>query len=521
IEGKIEGNTISVTLPFWVNLKEAVAKFNSVGKVTVNGAPQKSGETSNDFTNSENVPLNYIVTAADNSTRTYFIKVNISTWKWKSGSDTPGVIGTIEKGPGGRFSGATWTDKNGNFLLFGGGTKSGSLRDLWMWNKDAQAWQFLGKKGQNPAETFVYGIYPAKYGDVGEPGSRVAAMTWRDNNGEFWMFGGVGLAAREAGSFSSGNLNDLWKLSFTGTEWEWKWMGGAFRSDMVSNYGERGLESATNMPGSRRYGASWTDQNGDLWMFGGENTNGADLVYHNDLWRYSIARKSWTWIKGSKLPNQTGRVDLNPDDSNPGARSQAVTWVDAHGDLWLFGGYSWDASTANSNRYYSDLWKFNVKAQRWTLVKGTVDSAGNVQVNERGVYGSMGIGTNQTTPGSRYNSVSWIDEDGNLWLHGGQGASSSKGIIYELNDLWKFNPSDSKWTWMGGSAIPDNQAFKANAAGIYYGDAWKLRPGSREGSHSWADNKGNLWMFGGSGYGKTVTTDAFGSLNDLWVYNYK
>ncbi|MCC2644874.1 MAG: xynA1 3, partial [Burkholderiales bacterium] len=42
IEGKIEGNTISVTLPFWVNLKEAVAKFNSVGKVTVNGAPQRS-----------------------------------------------------------------------------------------------------------------------------------------------------------------------------------------------------------------------------------------------------------------------------------------------------------------------------------------------------------------------------------------------------------------------------------------------------------------------------------------------
>jgi hypothetical protein len=133
----------------------------------------------------------------------------------------------------------------------------------------------------------------------------------------------------------------------------------------------------------------------------------------------------------------------------------------------------------------------------------------------------MGIGTNQTTPGSRYNSVSWIDEDGNLWLHGGQGASSSKGVIYELNDLWKFNPSDSKWTWMGGSAFPDDQAFKANAAGIYYGDVWKLRPGSREGSHSWVDNKGNLWMFGGSGYGKTVTTDAFGSLNDLWVYNYK
>lgn len=40
-------------------------------------------------------------------------------------------------------------------------------------------------------------------------------------------------------------------------------------------------------------------------------------------------------------------------------------------------------------------------------------------------------------------------------------------------------------------------------------------PGAREGAAAWTDNSGNLWLFGGYGYGADLFA---GHLNDLWVY---
>jgi hypothetical protein len=40
-------------------------------------------------------------------------------------------------------------------------------------------------------------------------------------------------------------------------------------------------------------------------------------------------------------------------------------------------------------------------------------------------------------------------------------------------------------------------------------------PGSRYGSFSWVDSKGNFWLFGGLGNSNSTS----GYLNDLWKYN--
>lgn len=59
----------------------------------------------------------------------------------------------------------------------------------------------------------------------------------------------------------------------------------------------------------------------------------------NDLWRFS--RGKWDWVGGTNLANQLGKYGTKgrPGRNNvPGARSFAVTWTDAKGDLWLFGG---------------------------------------------------------------------------------------------------------------------------------------------------------------------------------------
>ena len=70
----------------------------------------------------------------------------------------------------------------------------------------------------------------------------------------------------------------------------------------------------------------------------------------------------------------------------------------------------------------------------------------------------------------------------------------------------------SEWTWESGSAT-------GNQAGTY-GTLGKSSssnfPGARLNPVSWTDSSGNLWLFGGGGYGSTST---YGQLNDLWEYS--
>jgi hypothetical protein len=42
--------------------------------------------------------------------------------------------------------------------------------------------------------------------------------------------------------------------------------------------------------------------------------------------------------------------------STPGARAGATPWIDAHGNLWLFGGGGFATTTTEGG--LNDLWKF-------------------------------------------------------------------------------------------------------------------------------------------------------------------
>jgi large repetitive protein len=70
--GTIIGQNIAVTMPFGTDVTALIATFTTTGQsVTVNGTPQVSGTTPNNFTN----PVAYLVTAADGSTATYTVTV--------------------------------------------------------------------------------------------------------------------------------------------------------------------------------------------------------------------------------------------------------------------------------------------------------------------------------------------------------------------------------------------------------------------------------------------------------------
>jgi hypothetical protein len=42
--------------------------------------------------------------------------------------------------------------------------------------------------------------------------------------------------------------------------------------------------------------------------------------------------------------------------NQPGGRKDSVGWTDLSGNLWIFGGFGYDAT--NSAGYLNDLWKY-------------------------------------------------------------------------------------------------------------------------------------------------------------------
>ena len=352
------------------------------------------------------------------------------------------------------------------------------------------------------------------------PGARNSAVSWTDSSGNFWLFGGMGIDSTGTG----GSLNDLWE--FNPTENTWMWVGGSSTANAVGVYGTLGVPSVKNIPGARDSAVSWTDHNGNFWLFGGEGMDstgaGGDL---NDLWEFNPTTKAWMWVGGSSVAaNATavyGTLGSASPNNVPGGRMGSVSWTDSSGNFWLFGGSGNSGGSAGGSGgigglgggmlgSLNDLWEFNPTTKEWMWVSGSSTAA-----NVPGVYGTLGSASPSNVPGGRTYSMSWADSSGNLWLFGGQpGLIGQDG---DLNDLWEFTPATKEWTWISGSSTP-------GATGIYgtegVPDASNV-PGARQQSASWTDSSGNLWLFGGSG----GLLNAQGNLNltltpnDLWKFN--
>jgi N-acetylneuraminic acid mutarotase len=200
----------------------------------------------------------------------------------------------------------------------------------------------------------------------------------------------------------------------------------------VGTYGTLGTAASSNVPGARYSAVSWLDSSGKLWLFGGigydSAGNSGDL---NDLWKYDPTTLEWTWISGNNLGDQAGTYGTMGTASSlnvPGARYGAVSWLDASGNLWLFGGYGLDS--VSNVEGLNDLWKYDPATLEWTWVSGSNT------VNQAGKYGTKGTAASSNVPGARYGAVSWLDASGNLWLFGGYGLDSVGTNSY-LNDFWQ------------------------------------------------------------------------------------
>ena len=273
----------------------------------------------------------------------------------------------------------------------------------------------------NSGQPGVYGTegIPA-VGNV--PGGRYAAASWIDHSGNLWLFGGENL--------NSGQqivLNDLWE--FNPTNNEWTWISGSNAGNAQGVYGTQGTASTSNVPSSRTFSTSWTDSNGNLWLFGGDSLLTGSI---NDLWEFNPTTKAWTWVSGSSTAGTKGTygtIGVASTSNVPGAREGAIGWTDSSGNLWLYGGGGNDSTGAYGG--LNDVWEFSPTAKTWTWVSGANT------VNAPGVYGTEGTAAASNAPEGRENSVNWIDTDGNLWIFGGEGLNPV-GNAY--NDLWRFQP---------------------------------------------------------------------------------
>jgi hypothetical protein len=371
-------------------------------------------------------------------------KYSDGQWTWMGGSnlaDQPAVYGTQgtpnqNNVPGPRYGGVSWTDSSGSLWLFGGGTYTvtGNVTDFGtisllndLWKYSAGQWTWMGGSS-TPNQPGVYGTQGvAAPGNV--PGGRYHALSWTDSSGNFWIFGGEAVDSTGA----KGNLNDLWKYSGG----QWTWMGGSNLVYQAGVYGTQGTAATTNIPGAREQAFSWIDSSGTLWLFGGNGSDSQGTYgFLNDLWRYSAGQ--WTWMSGSNIAGDAavyGTQGTAAPANTPGARNSGVSWTDASGNLWLFGGGTYNSITGLN--YLNDVWKYS--AGQWTWVGGPSAT------DHTGTYGTEGTPAAGNIPGGRFHAVSWLDTSGDLWLFGGNTQDpnptlNSVGVQDYRSDLWRYQP---------------------------------------------------------------------------------
>lgn len=510
-------------------------------------------------------------------------------WAWKFGPTTPTInnYGTAklashlagtpiplppfavenDNTPGGRDFPMTWTDKKGSRWLFGGegfevthqsaNNIPGLLNDMWVWPTVPNTglddgWWLPGAwvpanlpiihdpvANSDTADitSLQFNDQGGNYGTLGVgvscktpgaactvPPGRWGGITWTDATGNLWMFGGQG---------GSGLLNDIWEFDLTSgpcsydaatgtgifTNCQWIWKAGS----------SLGNQSTTaTFPGGRWGAANFTDNAGNVWMFGGQGYDSAGAVgLLNDLWKYNIAAGTWTLVSGTTTANQNGVYPAATGGTGtPGGRQTSVLWVDGTGKIWLFGGFGLDSKGTSGTTQtgsqqigsvLNDLWSFDSVASTWTWVSG------NNLANQNGVYGTQGI-SNATTnaaatnvPGSRWGSTGWVSPDGNLFLFGGFGyGSNGTQPTGFLNDVWEFelNGSTNQWIWWKGSVDVDQPGSYNFFQLSYVNNA----VGGRRGAGHWApDPSGFVYVFGGEGYDATAG-GPYGLLNDVWHY---
>ncbi|HYV91118.1 MAG TPA: T9SS type A sorting domain-containing protein [Chitinophagales bacterium] len=411
-------------------------------------------------------------------------------WAWMKG-DTSSIynafatwgtqgVANVANTPAQKYSAYHWQDTAGNFWIYSGITKAGpdsGYNDLWKFDVDLQSWIWMhGNSTFNSPPVFGIQGIPSP---LNTPGFRYfGGLSWTDFDGNFWLYSGTMGGA------------DLWKYDPAINEWTW--MQGS-QSVVLPSFGTYQVASATNTPGwNVESDASWVDDQGNLWFFGGSTFGGSSDV----LWKYDLGLNQWIWMSGDTTIDALpvyGTMGV-PDPANtPGARRVYCSWKDANGNFMIFGG-------ANLFSSYNDVWKYDLASGEWTWMSG--DSL----TDQSSAAGSSCIFSTSTFPGARFeNRARATDSCGNVWMYGGHYFGTGSN-----GDLWNYRSASNDWAWITGSLLNlQHPVFGINSVP----DAQNT-PGQRSGNVMWFDKHGNIWLF--AGFGGAFASGKY--TNQLWKY---
>ncbi|XP_076464241.1 uncharacterized protein LOC143296280 [Babylonia areolata] len=268
-------------------------------------------------------------------------------------------------GPSPRGDSAHWCTRT-HLYVFGGVNGSNHIfSDMWRLSLEDFTWEELNSSKEAPAS-----LRDHKTADY--PEGRNGAMTWTvspdmETNASLFLFGGNVLSKYPRDRhIAVGYTSDMWQYS-VGTD-SWKFVTGNTQPGIPAQYGYKHESSPSNVPGCRRGGATWTDTNNILWLFGGEGADSevpssvrsAKLL--SDLWRFLPNTGQWVWMKGCQKGDapavfkDIGRV---AHKAVAGGRLDAASWRTPDSEwLFLFGGLGHDGNQRDG--YLSDMWKINI-----------------------------------------------------------------------------------------------------------------------------------------------------------------
>ncbi|MBM3381678.1 MAG: hypothetical protein FJY29_04475 [Betaproteobacteria bacterium] len=312
---------------------------------------------------------------------------------------------------------------------------------------------------------WISAVYPAlgKSSAHSFPGFRERSALWT-NGKESWLFGGL-CTENNRMMFS----NDLWK-------WDgknWTWLAG--RKCAQAN--EKNVSaSAEQEPSPRVATTTWIDRAGHLWMFGGFSYHSGSFStprMNNELWKWD--GRSWMNVlssDSSKNRKTSREKSPSPSVEMPSPRSDARAWVDAQGEVWLYGGEGDDSKKPTLN----ELWKWS--GTQWTKVFASNEDACEAR----------------TQPNPRRSPSIWVDAKGQFFLFGGISFCTVRDYTMRVvsNDLWQWN--GKSWVLLSGipnSSRPSRFGRRGHASSLNY-------PPERYGASSWLDSENNLFLFGGS-----------------------
>lgn len=349
---------------------------------------------------------------------------------------------------------------------------------IWTWVKgdSIPGGAHLDTIGVIDTASYPYGVYQA--------------AQWTDLNGNFWIFGTGG--------------NELWKYDPVANIWTW--VNGALNST-TGVYGTKGIPGPNNLPGERTYGSSaWTDQRGRLWLNSGVGYDHLGVWgFLDDLWMYDIPTNQWTWMAGSDTANPVphyGTKGVAAADNTQGGRSECNTaWVKSDGTFWTFGGQYGNIQNAGN-----DMWMYDLNTNMWTWMSGDSALSSSSVIIDTVHFGTRNIEAASNAPAGQFSYTHWQDADDNFYIFSGW---ATWGVFF--NDVWKYNTSNNRWTWIGGDSIPNSRALYSSTCTPGSG----IGPGTRAENRT-AQSSGCsdiFWTFGG------FFDFASQIYNDLWNFN--